>query len=70
MKSRGDVHVKPACHRSAPPLKNKPMSLAAELERALHYPLADQLPPPGGAIQIAPGVKWLRMVLSLRTASS
>ena len=39
------------------------MSLAADLERALHYPLADQLPPPGGAIQIAPGVKWLRMVL-------
>ena len=39
------------------------MSLAAEIERALHYPLADQLPPPGGAIQIAPGVKWLRMVL-------
>ena len=56
MKSRGDVHVKPACHRSAPPLKNKPMSLAAEIERALHYPLADQLAPPGGAIQIAPGV--------------
>ncbi|MDO5691234.1 MAG: MBL fold metallo-hydrolase [Pseudomonadota bacterium] len=39
------------------------MSLAAELERALRYPLADQLPPRGGAIQIAPGVKWLRMAL-------
>ena len=39
------------------------MSVAAELERALHYLLADQLPPPGGAIRVAPGVKWLRMVL-------
>ena len=39
------------------------MSVAAELERALHYPLADQLPPQGGAIRVAPGVKWLRMVL-------
>ncbi|QTD45312.1 MBL fold metallo-hydrolase [Ottowia testudinis] len=39
------------------------MSIAAELERALHYPLADALPPPGGAIALAPGVKWLRMQL-------
>lgn len=39
------------------------MSLAAELERALHYPLADQLPAPGRAIELAPGVKWLRMTL-------
>lgn len=39
------------------------MSLAAELERALHYPLADQLPPRGGAIELMPGLKWLRMVL-------
>ncbi len=38
-------------------------SLAAELERALHYPLADALPPRGGAIAVAPGVKWLRMAL-------
>ena len=39
------------------------MSLSAELERALHYPLAEQLPPRGGAIELAPGVKWVRMQL-------
>ena len=39
------------------------MSAAAELERALRYPLADQLPPSGRAITVAPGVKWLRMAL-------
>ena len=39
------------------------MSLSAELERALHYPLADQLPAPGRAIALAPGVKWIRMAL-------
>ena len=39
------------------------MSLAAELERALHYPLGDQLPEPGRAIELRPGVKWLRMGL-------
>ena len=39
------------------------MSLAAELERALHYPLGDRLPPAGGALELAPGVKWLRMAL-------
>jgi len=39
------------------------MSLAAELERALHYPLGDQLPAPGRAVELAPGVKWLRMGL-------
>jgi glyoxylase-like metal-dependent hydrolase (beta-lactamase superfamily II) len=40
-----------------------PMTLADELERALRYPLADRLPPPGGAIELAPGIKWLRMAL-------
>jgi glyoxylase-like metal-dependent hydrolase (beta-lactamase superfamily II) len=39
------------------------MTAAAELERALHYPLADRLPPRGGAIELMPGVKWLRMPL-------
>ena len=39
------------------------MSIAAELERALHYPLADELPARGGAITLAPGVKWVRMQL-------
>ena len=29
----------------------------------LHYPLAEQLPPTGNAIEVAPGVFWLRMGL-------
>ncbi|MDR0478468.1 MAG: MBL fold metallo-hydrolase [Burkholderiaceae bacterium] len=38
------------------------MTLSVDaLERALHYPLANRLPPAGGAIEIAPGLKWLRM---------
>ncbi|WP_137895280.1 MBL fold metallo-hydrolase [Ramlibacter sp. 2FC] len=36
---------------------------SAELERQLHYPLGDTLPAPGAALEIAPGVKWLRMAL-------
>jgi glyoxylase-like metal-dependent hydrolase (beta-lactamase superfamily II) len=39
------------------------MSAVSELERALDYPLADRLPPSGGTIEIAPGIKWLRMAL-------
>ena len=39
------------------------MSVSAELERALDYPLGDELPPQGGAIELAPGIKWLRMRL-------
>ena len=39
------------------------MSVSAELERALHYPLADQLPAPGTSIELAPGVRWVRMAL-------
>lgn len=39
------------------------MSVSAELERALHYPLGDQLPARGAAIELAPGVRWLRMQL-------
>ena len=33
------------------------------LESQLHYPHGDALPAPGGCIEIAPGVKWLRMAL-------
>ena len=33
------------------------------LEARLHYPLGDALPPSGGAIGVAPGVKWVRMTL-------
>ena len=36
---------------------------ASELERALTYPLADRLPAKGEAIEVAPGVKWLRIGL-------
>jgi glyoxylase-like metal-dependent hydrolase (beta-lactamase superfamily II) len=33
------------------------------LERALHYPLGDTLPAPGTTLEVAPGVRWLRMGL-------
>lgn len=32
-------------------------------ESALHYPLGDTLPAPGTTIEVAPGVRWLRMGL-------
>jgi glyoxylase-like metal-dependent hydrolase (beta-lactamase superfamily II) len=34
-----------------------------ELEQALHYPFADQLPAPGQVLDVAPGVRWIRMGL-------
>ena len=34
-----------------------------QLEARLHYPLGDVLPTPGEAIEVAPGVKWIRMAL-------
>ncbi|HEX7863400.1 MAG TPA: MBL fold metallo-hydrolase [Variovorax sp.] len=33
------------------------------LERELHYPLGDTLPEPGEALEVAPGVRWIRMRL-------
>ena len=33
------------------------------LEQQLRYPLGDTLPAPGQAIDVAPGVRWLRMAL-------
>lgn len=33
------------------------------LERRLHYPLGEQLPGTGQALDVAPGVKWVRMAL-------
>ena len=33
------------------------------LERELQYPLGDTLPAPGGSIELAPGVRWVRMAL-------
>ena len=32
-------------------------------ERELHYPLGDALPAPGATLEVAPGVRWLRMAL-------
>ena len=33
------------------------------LEQELHYPLGDRLPEPGETLEVAPGVRWLRMGL-------
>ncbi len=37
--------------------------MANPLESELHYPLAERVPVPGEVIDIAPGVRWLRMGL-------
>ena len=34
-----------------------------DLEMQLHYPLGDTLAPMGGTLEVAPGVKWIRMSL-------
>jgi len=34
-----------------------------ELERQLHYPLGDAMPEPGCTMEVAPGVRWIRMSL-------
>ncbi|MFM6991743.1 MAG: MBL fold metallo-hydrolase [Rhodoferax sp.] len=34
-----------------------------ELESQLHYPLGDTLPDEGRCIEVAPGIKWIRMAL-------
>jgi glyoxylase-like metal-dependent hydrolase (beta-lactamase superfamily II) len=34
-----------------------------ELEHQLHYPLGDTLPAPGTTLEVASGVKWIRMAL-------
>jgi glyoxylase-like metal-dependent hydrolase (beta-lactamase superfamily II) len=33
------------------------------LEAQLHYPLGDTLPAPGTTLEVAPGVRWIRMAL-------
>jgi glyoxylase-like metal-dependent hydrolase (beta-lactamase superfamily II) len=48
---------------SAPSDKPYVSSPMNELERKLHYPLGDALPESGHAIEVAPGVKWLRIGL-------
>lgn len=37
--------------------------MANDQEHALHYPLGNALPAPGASIEVAPGVRWLRMTL-------
>jgi glyoxylase-like metal-dependent hydrolase (beta-lactamase superfamily II) len=37
--------------------------MANRHESALHYPLGDTLPAPGTTLEVAPGVRWLRMGL-------
>ena len=34
-----------------------------EHEQELHYPLGDALPEPGSSLEVAPGVRWIRMSL-------
>ena len=33
------------------------------LEQQLHYPFGDTLPASGATLEVAPGVKWIRMAL-------
>ncbi|MFY3383979.1 MBL fold metallo-hydrolase [Paracidovorax sp. MALMAid1276] len=33
------------------------------LEHQIHYPMGDTLPPEGQTIEVAPGIKWIRMAL-------
>ena len=37
--------------------------MANAQESALHYPLGDTLPATGTTLEVAPGVRWLRMPL-------
>ena len=39
-------------------------------EAALHYPLADTLPAPGRTLELADGVRWLRMGHGLYSPAS
>jgi hypothetical protein len=33
------------------------------LEQRLHYPMGDAVPAPGESLDVAPGVRWIRMGL-------
>jgi glyoxylase-like metal-dependent hydrolase (beta-lactamase superfamily II) len=37
--------------------------MANRLESELHYPFADSLPGPGGSLEVAEGIRWVRMRL-------
>jgi glyoxylase-like metal-dependent hydrolase (beta-lactamase superfamily II) len=39
------------------------MSDMNALELQLSYPLGDAMPQPGGTLEVAPGIRWIRMVL-------
>ena len=39
------------------------MSKPTTAESAIHYPLGETLPPTGSSVELAPGVRWLRMRL-------
>ena len=43
-------------------MNHKPRTMNA-LESHLHYPLGSTLPTPGGSIEVAPGILWVRMAL-------
>ena len=34
-----------------------------ELENQLHYPLGEAMPASGTTLEVAPGVRWIRMAL-------
>jgi glyoxylase-like metal-dependent hydrolase (beta-lactamase superfamily II) len=53
------VNVNPDLSRTATPL-DTPMNA---LEQQLHYPLGDTLPAKGETLEVAPGVRWIRMGL-------
>ena len=56
-----------ADHRPSPASEPRPAPpqhpVPTAQEAALHYPLGDTLPEPGSSIEVAPGVRWLRMPL-------
>ena len=43
-------------------MNHKPPTMNA-LESHLHYPLGSTLPTPGGSMEVAPGILWVRMTL-------
>ena len=49
-------HATPASAGSTPPLR-------LSGEAALQFPLGDQLPPVGSSLEVAPGLRWVRMAL-------
>lgn len=44
-------------------MNQKALPMTNLLEQQLHYPLGQALPAPGSTLEVAPGVKWIRMAL-------